>query len=571
MYKILLVLALALLLVTPSWAAPLRERGAAVTMEAVTNPNPAKDDLLLPLPCGGAMAFRAIAVQAEGFLWDLSATFGCDSCQRGSRDYYERRYGAAISGPFSLADLPVAWRAKVPRPLNGKYYYYIIGKYEVSNFQWRAIMEGLCPDEKNPLSMSDAQPKTGISWFEAVSFSEKYTEWLLKNHPEALPRFNRDSKNVGYLRLPTELEWEYAARGGHKVNRERLSQDDFFVKANSAADYAVFRPENAARIVEEPQSIGSRQPNPVGLYDTAGNVAEMTLDTFHFSVGGRLHGSAGGFVRKGGSYLSGFSEILPGRREEVAFFQDKGAARAKDLGFRLALSGINTPAGDRPSQLEAEWKVAGEGGSLLLDQGKNPLEELDRIIAASTSYTEKENLNRLRAIIKDNNIALERQNMLAAERLITTSLYMVQTLRNYALRHKLFINEISRTELQMKEDEIRGRMDEAAKRRYAQTLETLNNGRKEIMNALDASLGFYRSKVEESLAYPEKMFNEKLKMVYDELEQQDDVFSKQMLQAFTAYEKHVQLMRQGRRGQLSREMVLKDILPENLREGMNIP
>lgn len=53
------------------------------------------------------------------------------------------------------------------------------------------------------------------------------------------------------------------------------------------------------------QTIGSRKPNPLGIYDTAGNAAEMVLDAFRFSMAGRLHGSAGGFVRKGGSFLSG--------------------------------------------------------------------------------------------------------------------------------------------------------------------------------------------------------------------------------------------------------------------------
>ncbi|MDR1396306.1 MAG: formylglycine-generating enzyme family protein [Desulfarculales bacterium] len=563
MKKIFLIAGLlALLPLNPAWAGPLTLRNAPVSLEQCTNPNPAKDDLLLPFPADGVMAFRAVAVQAEGFLWDMNTMFGCDNCERGQRDYYERRYGVAVSGPFSLADFPIAWQAKLPRPISGKYYYYLIGKYEVSVFQWKALMEDWRPGPNDPLTIDDARPKTYLSWFEAIDFTRKYTEWLLKNHPDQMPRFFNDSKNIGYFRLPTEVEWEYAARGAHKVSRDNLRQEDFFPLPPGSAhtDYAVFRPEGASHIADRPEILGSRRPNPMGLYDTAGNAAEMTMDIFHFSLGGRLHGSAGGFVRKGGSYLSGLAGIMPGRREEVAFFQDQGATATRDMGLRLVISGINTPAGARPQQLEQEWRQAGEG-LLLLDQGKNPLEELDRIVEHTTSPTEKENLQRLRGLIKDNNIALERQHALAAEGLIQTSLYMVETVRNYALRHKMVINEINRLAMVK---------DKADRQRYDSTMAAFDKGKEEMRLALNAALSFYRLKVEESLNYSEDMFREKLKLAGGEIGGDDDILSRNMRQALDIYQKHVMLMRQGQRGQLGREKMLLDILPENLREGLNL-
>jgi hypothetical protein len=537
-------------------------RNAPVSLQQCTNPNPAKDDLLLPFPADGVMAFRAVAVQAEGFLWDMNTMFGCDNCERGPRDYYERRYGVAISGPFSLVDFPIAWQAKLPRPISGKYYYYLIGKYEVSVFQWKALMEDWRPGPDTPLTLDDARPKTYLSWFDAIDFARKYTEWLLKNHPEQMPRFFNDSKNIGYFRLPTEVEWEYAARGAHKVSKENLRQEDFFPLPPGSAytDYALFRPEGTSHIADQPEVLGSRRPNPMGLYDTAGNAAEMTMDTFHFSLGGRLHGSAGGFVRKGGSYLSSLAEIMPGRREEVAFFQEQGATVARDMGLRLVISGIYSPAGARPQQLEQEWRKAGEG-SLLLDQDKNTLEELDRIIEHSTSLTEKENLQRLRGLIKDNNIALERQHALAAEGLIQTSLYMVESVRNYALRHKMMINEISRLALDK---------DKADRQSYEKSVAVLDSGREELRRALYAALNFYRLKVEESLNFSEDMFGEKLKLAGGEISEDNELLSRNMRQALEVYRKHVTLMRQGQRGRLNREKMLLDILPENLREGLNL-
>lgn len=566
LFSVLLLVAL-VFFPSPAQAA-LRAKEAAATLEEATNPQSADDDILLPMPCGAAMAFKAVGVQADGFLWDMQTLFGCDNCDRQEHDYYERRYSATISGPFAQKDLPIEWHKKLSKPEVGDYYYFLIGKYEVTNFQWKAVMDGWCPGPDSPLGPDDALPRTEISWFDAMNFARAYTEWILAHHPESLPRFAGDGKNVGYLRLPTESEWEYAARGGHKVPRSEIREQEFFTipEGSGYKHYAVFRPEGAARIEEKPMSVGSRKPNPLGVYDMAGNVAEMVLDTFHFSLGGRLHGSAGGYVRKGGSYLSGLSEIMPGRREEVAFFQAQGPTVSRDMGMRMALSGINTPGGDRPALLEKEWRSAGEGTNLLLDQGKNPLEELDRLIAATTNPTEKQNLERLRSIIKDNNIALERQNEAAAESLIRSSLFMIETVRNYGVRHKSFVNMI---ESNIREREAAKGMSQDIRAALEKTINDLESNRAGMERSLDAAIGFYRSKVEESLAYPEKMFNDKLKFIGAELNG-DDVLTRNMRKAHELYSRHLSMLRKGKQNELTREFLIRDILPENLREGLKV-
>ena len=545
--------------------AALKTKGGAVSLEEATNPKPLTDDLLLPMPCGGNMAFRAVGVQAEGFLWDMQTLFGCDDCDRKGADYYERRWATSVSGPFSPADLPQAMRKNLPKAPTGNYYFYLMGKYEVTNFQWKAVMEGFCPSETTPLAADDALPKAGLSWYDALAFSQKYTEWLLKNAPDSLPHFAGDGKNVGFLRLPSEAEWEYAARGGHAVPKASLRENDSFplAEGETPASYAVYREES--RVQENPLPVGSRLPNPLGLHDTGGNVAEMMLDTFHFSLGGRLHGSVGGFVRKGGSYLSGASEILPGRREEVAFFNDQGALTAKDLGFRLVLSGINTPGGNRPADLEKEWKSVGQGAGLLLDQTKNPLEEIDRL-SAKAGPTERANLELLRGLIKDNNIALERRQAQAAENLVRSSLFMVETVRNYAVRHKGFINLIANAE---KERPSAEKMGPEALKIVDKTIADLKTNAAGMRQSLTAALGFYRSKVEESLEYPEKLFDDKLTLTTAELKG-DDLLSQNMQKAAAVYKQHVARLRKGDRASLSNAGVLKDILPENLREGLDL-
>lgn len=548
----------------PEGLAALRPKQAEVRMDDAVNPRPEAGDLMLPMPCGTSMVFRAVGVQASGFLDDMETLFGCDECDRQDMDYYERRYSAAVSGPFSASDLPEQWRGSLPMTNTEEYYYYLIGKYEVSAFQWKAIMEGWCPSAESPLRPEDAKPITDISWFDAVAFAKNYTEWLLANAPGSLPRFGGDTKNVGYLRLPTEAEWEYAARGGHAVPRASLREREFFPMKDGEtySRYAVYRAEEGG--AESMTAIGSRSPNPLGLHDTAGNAAEMVLDSFHFSLGGRLHGSAGGFVRKGGSFLSSAGEILPGRREEAAYFIADGPGKARDLGFRAVLSGINTPAGSRPALLAKEWKKIGEGTGLLLDQGKNPLEELDRLIAATNNPQEKENLTRLRSVLKDNNIALERQNATAAESLIRSALFMVETVRNYGVRHKGFVSMIEQNLL---EREKAKSMSPAVQKAVEATIADLQQNRAAMERALEAAVGFYRSKVEESLNYPEELFNAKLALIGAEFDG-DDILTRNMRQAHTLFAGHTKMMRLGQRSKLTRELLLRDILPKNLREGL---
>ena len=318
------------------------------------------------------MILRHVCVPAAGYFGDLLLNLGCYDCgPRGQRGFMEGKRAATVAGPFTLKNLPDPWRNELislaeagdgacPSPEDDRVraFYYFIGKYEVSRFQWRAVMGGDCPGPDGPFEPDDARPITDISWYEAVDFTRRYSEWLLENVPESLPTFS--GGRVGYIRLPTEAEWEYAARGGHIVPRLQMNQEEFFpLQDRPIGDFAVFTDREAAKLPERLAWIGSKAPNPAGLFDTAGNAAEMVLDPFRFSIDNRLHGAAGGIVIKGGSYRKTKVEIMPGRREEVPFFLQDGAFRSRDLGFRVILSGIVTPA-DREEALTKEWAVKTE-------------------------------------------------------------------------------------------------------------------------------------------------------------------------------------------------------------------
>lgn len=85
--------------------AALKARGD-VKAEDAFNPNPAPDDLILPMPCGQSMVLKAVGVRGKGLLWDLETRFGRRDGGSDDRGYYDSPYASAISGPFVLKDLP---------------------------------------------------------------------------------------------------------------------------------------------------------------------------------------------------------------------------------------------------------------------------------------------------------------------------------------------------------------------------------------------------------------------------------------------------------------------------------
>lgn len=551
LFSLILLCGLFCLTALPSPAHAALARKGELSMGDATNPKPADDDIILPMPCNLTMAFKLVAVPAKGLLWDMPMRPGIDDSANADRAFYDRRYNTALSGAFSLEDLPPDWRTLAPK---GQNYFYLVAKYEVSNLQWQTVMDSACPATQPPAAEA-AKPVTDISWYAAVDFTQKYTAWLLQNSPQSLPRFSGDSRNVGFVRLPTETEWEYAARGGHMAGSQQLLQEDFFALPPGAnkEDYAVYRPEGSAR-VEDTANIGSRKPNPLGIYDTAGNAAEMVLDAFRFSLAGRLHGSAGGFVRKGGSFLSGEAEILPGRREETPFFMADGPAHARDMGFRPVISGINTPGGSRPQELQAEWSKAGESMTAAgydTQAARNPLEELDRLLVSAPNDAVKKNLQELRNTIKENNIMLERQKQLEAQSLLRTGVYMTETIRNYSSRRKSLQSQFE----SMQRDSKTAKGAELEKLR--QIMDNAHRGLVMLDTSLDKSLSFYRSKVEDGAQLPQ----ETLAAAYDSLSKDfsgSDPFNENMRRNLELYRKHVDLFRKNK--VLSRDVMQKEIL-----------
>jgi hypothetical protein len=200
------------------------------------------------------------------------------------------------------------------------------------------------------------------------------------------------------VRLPTEEEWEFAARGGHTVDPERISSYDYFPmeEGKSAQNYG-YCYDGASSAPRGPSPIGAHLPNPAGVHDTLGNVAELTFAAFKMTLGNRLHGSAGGPVSKGGSFRSLCADSTSGSREEFAFFFSGGPAKSSDLGFRTAISSVNLGSPDKLKRLEAEYSSMASSGAGAQAGGVDPARLLDSLAKPDASPEEKKAYDTLRA------------------------------------------------------------------------------------------------------------------------------------------------------------------------------
>ena len=184
---------------------------------------------------------------------------------------------------------------------------FYLGKYEVTQEQWQAVMGN------NPSDFSGCGsncPVENVSWEDAQEF---------------IVRLNRN-EGVNMYRLPTEAEWEYAARAGTQTAYH------FGDDADQLGAYAWYN-ENSDR---ETHPVGQKQPNGWGLYDMLGNVWEWTAGWYGpYSAGSvtdpRGPSTGARRVARGGSwsYYARYCRAANRSRDSPGF-------RNISLGFRLA-------------------------------------------------------------------------------------------------------------------------------------------------------------------------------------------------------------------------------------------
>lgn len=214
---------------------------------------------------------------------------------------------------------------------------FYMGKYEVTQEQWQAIM-GTAPPG---IPGGPNHPVDGVSWIEARSFITQLNAYILST-----------GQSPSAVRLPTEAEWEYSARGGTMTRfhfGDSLSVLDFCEDDGIRSQHMWYCGEDGTGengLFSQP--VGQKLPNPYGLYDVHGNVWELCQDIYESSLpGGNLTDPTGPIrdnplfdeddyarVARGGGHASRAYNCRSARRRGVL-----PTSNLIEYGFRLASDG----------------------------------------------------------------------------------------------------------------------------------------------------------------------------------------------------------------------------------------
>ena len=190
----------------------------------------------------------------------------------------------------------------------------------------QALWKALYPDYAYFAEVGDQKPCNGQWYGEILQFIDALNDYL---HANGLLAVNKN------FMLPTEAQWEWAARGGVK------SEGYTYAGSNNINDVAWYS-QNSDYVVHD---VKLKSPNELGLYDMSGNAFEATTDNFSMDYSWATDGevdptgsptaSAYGLTRRGGSCTQGAARCTVTKRDFNDVEMNGGAS--EDMSFRLIL------------------------------------------------------------------------------------------------------------------------------------------------------------------------------------------------------------------------------------------
>ncbi|HQB41686.1 MAG TPA: formylglycine-generating enzyme family protein [Candidatus Cloacimonadota bacterium] len=281
----------------------------------------------------------SILLLLTGLLMSLLLVSGCSGGEIQNMVYVK-------GGTFQMGSSESKYSQPIHSVTVASFY---IGKHHITQKEWQAVMEGNKNEistEPNAYGDNPQAPIIRVSWYDAIVFcNRKSIQEGLKPCYEKSGEGNPDNWGVpksgnndvnwdaikcnwsanGY-RLPTEAEWEYAAKGGNKTKGFR------FAGSNNINDVGWYEGNSG----DELHDSGAKAANELGVYDMTGNAWEWCwdwYDTYASNAETNPYGANDGTDRVGRGGSSGDDE----EECHVAYRLYGNPGRSySDLGFRVA-------------------------------------------------------------------------------------------------------------------------------------------------------------------------------------------------------------------------------------------